>query len=148
VAAIAQWLCRFPVRTRLRVRVLLAAPNNKEITKIPTEADLETAAIAPRVTDAGLEALIEHEFYGRASKLFAEEAPNGELMEPDCLKTITVCFLVLKNGFTVIGTSACASPENYKQDLGEAFARADAKRKMWRLEGYALRDRLHAALPA
>jgi hypothetical protein len=118
----------------------------------PTEADLEAAAVAPRVTDAGLEALIKYEFYGRASKLFAEEAPNGELMEPDCLKTITVCFLVLENGFTVIGTSACASPENYKQELGEAFARADAKRKMWMLEGYALRDRLHAeaqlSLPA
>jgi hypothetical protein len=118
----------------------------------PTEADLIAACVAPRVTDADLEAIIKQEYYGRASKLFAEEDLDGRLIEPDCLKTITVCFLVLDNGFTVIGTSACASPDNYKQELGEAFARADAKRKLWQLEGYALRDRLHAeaqmSLPA
>jgi hypothetical protein len=31
--------------------------------------------------------------------------------------------LVLRNGFTVVGTSACASPENFNAELGRKIAR-------------------------
>jgi hypothetical protein len=48
----------------------------------------------------------------------------------------------LLNGFTVVGESACASPENFDADLGKKIARDDAKRKIWALEGYALRNQL------
>jgi len=56
--------------------------------------------------------------------------------------TITVCFLTLANGFTVTGESACASPENFDVALGRKIARDNAKKKIWALEGYALRERL------
>ena len=32
--------------------------------------------------------------------------------------TLTVCCLTLRNGFTVTGESACASPENFDSELG------------------------------
>lgn len=56
--------------------------------------------------------------------------------------TVTVCCLHLQNGFTVIGESACASPENFNAELGRRIAYDNAKQKIWALEGYALRERL------
>lgn len=56
--------------------------------------------------------------------------------------TLTVCCLTLKNGFTVTGESACASPENFDAELGRKLARDNARNKIWALEGYALRNRL------
>jgi Phage protein (N4 Gp49/phage Sf6 gene 66) family len=58
--------------------------------------------------------------------------------------TLTVCCLTLANGFTVIGESACASPENFNAELGKRIARDNARQKIWALEGYALRERLAA----
>lgn len=55
---------------------------------------------------------------------------------------MTVCCLTLKNGFSVIGESACASPENFNQVVGETLARKDARRKIWALAGYALKEKL------
>lgn len=56
--------------------------------------------------------------------------------------TVTVCCLELKNGYNVLGESACASPENFDRDLGMKLARDNAKNKIWQLEGYALREKL------
>lgn len=57
--------------------------------------------------------------------------------------TVTVCVLKLENGFTVTGESACASPENFDAELGRKIARTQARDKIWMLEGYALRQKLH-----
>lgn len=56
--------------------------------------------------------------------------------------TVTVCCLTLRNGFSVTGESACASPENFNEELGRKIARDNARQKIWSLEGYVLRDRL------
>lgn len=56
--------------------------------------------------------------------------------------TVTVCCLTLKNGFNVVGTSACASIENFDCQLGRKIAFADARDKIWALEGYLLKERL------
>ena len=56
--------------------------------------------------------------------------------------TLTVCCLKLRNGFTVTGESAAASPENFDVELGKKIARSNARDKIWALEGYALRERL------
>lgn len=60
--------------------------------------------------------------------------------------TLTVCCLKLKNGFTVTGESAAASPENFDVDIGKKIARSNARDKIWALEGYALRERLSSAV--
>lgn len=82
---------------------------------------------APRVTPADVEnAIVKEEF-----QVFANS-------------TLTVCVLTLRNGFTVTGESACASPENFDAALGQRIARDKAKEKIWPLLGYSLREHLHA----
>ncbi|TJV03759.1 MAG: hypothetical protein E5Y35_26270, partial [Mesorhizobium sp.] len=60
----------------------------------------------------------------------------------DALKCLTLCVLVLRNGYTVTGESACASPENFDAELGYKIARENARKKIWALEGYRLRSEL------
>lgn len=56
--------------------------------------------------------------------------------------TLTVCCLKLRNGFTVTGESAAASPENFDVELGRKIAKQNARDKIWPLEGYLLRESL------
>ena len=64
---------------------------------------------------------------------------------PQNLKLLTFCVLVLRNGFTVTGESACASPENFDAEIGRKIARQNAVQKIWPLMGYELRTNLAAA---
>ena len=57
---------------------------------------------------------------------------------------LTVCALTLRNGFTVTGESACASPENFNAEIGQKIARANAREKLWPLLGFRLRDEMAA----
>ena len=59
------------------------------------------------------------------------------------IEFLTFCVLVLKNGFTVTGESACASPENFDAELGRKIARQNAVNKIWPLEGYLLKNKIH-----
>jgi len=59
--------------------------------------------------------------------------------------TFTVCLLTLRNGFTVSGESACASPENFDAQIGRDIAHRNARDKIWSLLGFRLRDRLAEA---
>jgi len=56
---------------------------------------------------------------------------------------LTVCCMQLTNGYTVTGESACASPENFDQAIGEQIAYTNAREKIWALEGYLLRQMLY-----
>lgn len=58
------------------------------------------------------------------------------------LALLTFCVLVLRNGFTVTGESACASPENFNPEIGRKIARENAINKVWPLLGFRLRDEL------
>jgi len=71
----------------------------------------------------------------------AERASNLCALPAHCL--LTFCVLTLRNGFTVTGESACASPENFDAELGRKIARQNAVNKIWPLMGYALKQRLH-----
>jgi hypothetical protein len=94
---------------------------------------------APRLTPDHIDAQIVAENWGRASDLF-KGAPVTEAM-----KCLTICVMTLRNGFTIVGKSACASPENYDPELGGKIAREDARKQIWALEGYLLRSKLAAA---
>lgn len=54
----------------------------------------------------------------------------------------TCVLLILKNGFEVIGFSACVDPVNYNHELGKQYARSRAITKVWELEGYLLQDKI------
>jgi hypothetical protein len=91
------------------------------------KAELETAIAATpgeKVTDADLDrAIIATQF----------EYPVGT--------TLTLCILTLRNGFNVVGESACVDPQNYNKDIGDTIAYNNARNKIWLLEGYALAER-------
>jgi len=57
--------------------------------------------------------------------------------------TNTICLLTLKNGFKVIGDSACASVENFDEEMGRNIARSNARNALWPLMGYELRTMLN-----
>jgi hypothetical protein len=67
------------------------------------------------------------------------------IIAPASLSLLTFCVLVLRNGFTVTGESACASPENFDAEIGRKIARQNAEQKIWPLMGYALKQELHNA---
>jgi len=56
--------------------------------------------------------------------------------------TTIACCITLENGFTVVGHSACASPANFDEEIGQKIAYRNAREKVWALEGYLLRDHL------
>jgi N4 Gp49/Sf6 Gp66 family protein len=59
---------------------------------------------------------------------------------------LTVCALTLQNGFQVVGEAACASPENFNEEIGRRIARENARQKIWPLLGYVLRSALAGSL--
>ena len=109
---------------------------------------------APRVTPADIEANIvsEHYFTARDGRRGAiadgtyvgRERPQFGEADLAALDLLTFCVLVLRNGFTVTGESACASPENFDAELGRKIARQNAMQKIWPLMGYELRSQLAA----
>lgn len=118
------------------------------------ESEIQAKGLtAPRVTPAHIESVIESEHYFTAAEgdfgarfrtaMKAGRVQEVELVEHPKLMLLTICVLVLTNGFTVTGESACASPENFDRELGRKIARANAVNKIWPLEGYLLKQRLH-----
>lgn len=97
---------------------------------------------APRVTPADIEANIASEHFFTAEQGAEAAAPSYGDKYPQALGLLTFCVLVLKNGFTVTGESACASPENFDAELGRKIARQNAMAKIWPLMGYELRSKL------
>lgn len=83
----------------------------------------ELGLTAPRITPAHIDEKIADVLY--------YNFPNT---------TVTVCCLLLSNGFTVLGESACASPENFSYEIGKEIAFKNAREKIWQLEGYLLRE--------
>lgn len=54
--------------------------------------------------------------------------------------TVTVAHIVLDNGYSVRGESACVNPENYNQEIGEKIAYENAFRQLWPLFGFLLAE--------
>lgn len=105
---------------------------------------------APRVTPADLKANIVGEYFFTAAEgVQAAFSSQDELTRLTGahgeLALLTFCVLVLRNGFTVTGESACASPENFDAEVGRKIARANAEQKVWPLMGYALKQSLAAS---
>ncbi len=96
--------------------------NDKDIEKEIQEKGLTSARVTPDRIDEVIVSEDYHVFEG---------------------SQLTICCLTLKNGFTVTGESACASPENFNAELGRKIAKDNAINKIWMLEGYLLKQRLY-----
>jgi len=91
------------------------------------EAEIQAKGLtAPRITPAILDSLILATDY---------HVPSGT--------TLTLCTLILNNGFTVVGKAACADPKNFDKSLGRKIAYDNARNEIWALAGYELKQRLH-----
>lgn len=93
---------------------------------------------APKVTKEDIEENIFNVHY-----FTAMSAVQGPVSMDSNLDLLTICILELKNGFTVVGTAACVSRENFNAEDGKRIARENAVKQVWPLMGYALADRLY-----
>lgn len=117
---------------------------NDEAIEQEIQAKGKTAA---RITPADIEANITSEFCFTAADGVRGQSEMGTSPagRASSLELLTFCVLVLRNGFTVTGESACASPENFDAEIGRKVARANAMQKIWPLMGYELRTKLAEA---
>lgn len=133
-------------------RIITEATTMEDPIEYEIQAKGKTAA---RVTPVMIEKAIASEHYFTAAQgdqraqedaAFAGGGLHGAGREsPAALGLLTICVLVLRNGFTVVGTSACASPANFDAELGRKIAYKHAVDQVWPLEGYLLKQRLHEA---
>lgn len=91
-----------------------------------------------KVTINQVEGEIVDEYYRNLGS--AVKAPVGSPIH-----NVTICVLVLRNGFTVVGKSACVDPLAYDENLGRSLAREDAIKQIWPLLGFRLADKLRLA---
>ena len=100
---------------------------------------LTAQRITPAYSQTSIASVVYFTAYEGAkyARIIRSEPDNS-----DALKLLTFCVLVLKNGFTVTGESACASPENFDAEIGRKIARENATQKVWPLMGYELKSRL------
>ena len=110
------------------------------------EQEIQTKGLtAPRVTPQRIAEVIIDEHYftaGDGAHGACISAGSERSCYPASLDLLTFCVLTLKNGFTVTGESACASPENFDPEIGRQIARDNAVDKVWMLEGYLLKQAL------
>ena len=77
---------------------------------------------APRVTAQDIEARIVGKEFARLTD------------------TVTICNILLDNGYSVRGESACVNPENYDQEIGERIAYDNAFQCLWPVFGFLLAE--------
>lgn len=111
------------------------------------EKDIQAAELtAPRVTLDDVEGAIADEVYFTAADGVEGAAGLSKQINhdrnPESFGLLTFCVLLMRNGFTVTGESACADPANYDKAIGQRIARQNAMEKIWSLLGYQLKDRL------
>lgn len=104
----------------------------------PVPADVYPDGSPGKPGRTGTNLLTAHQARGMLAHVSAAEAQTSSL------GLLTFCVLVLRNGFTVTGESACASPENFNAEIGRRIARENAVAKIWPLLGFALKERMYA----
>lgn len=98
---------------------------------------------APRVSLDDIKANIKMRYDFTAAEALEGMAGNGATFARNAPEVLlSICLLVTQNGFTIIGKSARASPENFDREYGKQLAYEDAVKQLWPLMGYALREKL------
>ena len=87
----------------------------------------EPKVVAPTVTEEMIEEIIE----------------NSEFEIETVFDKCTVVTCKLPNGFVIVESSACVSPENYDEEMGLEICYNKIKDKIWELEGYKLQCEIY-----
>ncbi|WP_061386627.1 Gp49 family protein, partial [Salmonella enterica] len=99
------------------------------MTDIEIEKEIQAKGkSAPRLTPDHIESVIVSEHYFTAGDGYAGaaalNAQEGELIvPPEPLDLLTICVLILRNGFTVTVETACVSPTNFDAELARQATR-------------------------
>lgn len=88
-----------------------------------------------KVTNVEIENEIMNEYYRNAGSAV-------KALEGSPLYNVTLCFLHLRNGFVIVGKSACVVAANFNEDIGRQLAREDAVKQVWPFLGFRLADTL------
>ena len=112
--------------------------------QIEQEIQAKGADVAPRITPADIEASIASEYFFTADQ--GVEAADLERLYPGSLCMVTICVLIMHNGYRIVGVNTGpVSSVNFDADLGRQYARENAIEQIWQLLGYELRSKLAAA---
>ena len=112
-----------PVEEEIVMQVGMLTPAGRPVPPAPE-----------KVTINQIEDEIVDEYYWNLGS--AVKAPVGSPIH-----NVTICALVLRNGFTVTGESACVDPLAYDEALGRSLAREDAIKQIWPFLGFRLADK-------
>ena len=86
---------------------------------------------APKITEEYIDRILE----------------NSEFATCTMFNKCTVVSCKLPNGFVITEYSACVSPENYDEEIGEEICYDKIKDKVWELEAYLLQQMMYDADP-
>lgn len=84
-----------------------------------------------KITQAQIDTLLIEANYQIAHRVFGKQC---------------IVIAQLRNGFTIIGESACVDPNNYDEEIGHSLAMKRISDKLWELEGYSLQKVLAGEL--
>jgi hypothetical protein len=94
-----------------------------------------------KLTDRDVEGMVIAEYAMNGFDAFKDQNNMDDVAER-ALRCTTIVALVLRNGFTIIGTGVVAAPELYDANEGKKEARSEALAKLWLCAEYAHRQRL------
>ena len=98
------------------------------------------------ISKASIEAKIRGVYFINAGEALKDSNRGNIQRDLEELKLVTICIIILENGFKVEGTSACVDPKIYNEAIGQEEAYKNAVEKIWELEGYALKQKLFEAV--
>lgn len=101
----------------------------------------EVNTMSMTMTQEQLDSAIANRPHEKVTKegIEARIAKTSYLVLPG--STVTLCNIVLDNGYSVRGESACVDARNFNMEIGQNLAYKDAFAKLWALEGYLLAER-------
>ena len=97
----------------------------------PTDID----SVVPPVTLTVIKDAIAAKYY-----MTADQALGPKIPVIESLKYTTICILVMRNGYAVLGTSPPARKEEFDPIKGRNLAFEDALRQLWPLMEFARCD--------
>jgi len=105
-----------------------------------TDERAEKVRTGFRITLAYMEAgIAEKHFFMLGDALFRVGAIKAPVDQHPAA-VMTMCVLVMRNGWVVVGKTAPVDPANFNRDLGEQFAYDDAVKQLWPLYAFAHKE--------
>lgn len=96
-----------------------------------------------KLTIDTIEAQIESKFFMSAYTALSGNVTFLSNSDIAALKNVTLCILVMRNGFVVVGESAPIDPADYCPEVGRQVAYQRALDKLYPLIGYELKTKLN-----